>query len=93
VIDLDPCRPSGIPSTDVELASAIERRTAVATFLGEMGFPEPVVAMSGNGGHLLYAVDLPNDETVRDLYIACLAALAARFSGFVLRRRAHPPGP
>jgi hypothetical protein len=46
----------------------------------EQGWPLPVLADSGNGGHLLYRIDLSNDESSRDVLARCLAALALRFS-------------
>ncbi len=42
------------------------------------GFGDPVVADSGNGGHLLYRVDLPNDQRVTDLFQRMLRGIAAR---------------
>ena len=41
--------------------------------------PHPVVADSGNGGHLLYLVSLPNDDASTKLVKTVLEALAARF--------------
>jgi len=79
-LDFDPCRPAGISATDAEVAAAIERRNEAVAFLTELGFPEPVTAMSGNGGHALYAVDLPNDEPTRLRIERALKAVAARFT-------------
>ncbi len=42
------------------------------------GFPDPVVADSGNGAHLLYRMDLPNDSCATDLVKGILAGVAAR---------------
>nr|VFJ48120.1 MAG: hypothetical protein BECKFM1743A_GA0114220_1005515 [Candidatus Kentron sp. FM]VFJ48795.1 MAG: hypothetical protein BECKFM1743C_GA0114222_1006315 [Candidatus Kentron sp. FM]VFK20793.1 MAG: hypothetical protein BECKFM1743B_GA0114221_107312 [Candidatus Kentron sp. FM] len=42
-------------------------------------WPEPLVAESGNGCHLLYPFDLPNDAESRDLVKGALAGLAQRF--------------
>ena len=58
-IDLDPIRPSGISSSDEEHDLALARGQEVASYLSSQGWPAPVVADSGNGGHLLYRVDLP----------------------------------
>ena len=50
LIDVDPERPSGISSTNEELASAIHLAAHVRDWFTErMGWPEPVEAMSGNG--------------------------------------------
>jgi hypothetical protein len=76
-IDLDPVRPRGISSTEEEHAWAIERATQVRNALSAEGWPDPIVGDSGNGGHLLYRVDLPaNDE---EFVKRCLQALALRF--------------
>ncbi len=79
-IDFDPVRPSGVSATDEEHAAALERAEAVAAWLTERGFPEPVMADSGNGAHLLYAVDLPNDGEATRLVKTCLTVLDALFS-------------
>src|SRR6185312_8998085 len=55
------------------------RGRAIYTYLSEREWPKPAVAHSGNGVHLLYRVDLPNDEESRDLIKHGLEALAARF--------------
>jgi hypothetical protein len=80
LIDQDAIRPAGISATDTEHAAAIERTHAIGGFLAEAGWPEPVVADSGNGGHLLYRIDLPNDDASKALLERCLKALDLRFS-------------
>ena len=80
-VDIDPVRPSGVSSTGEEHETAIGRARMVAGFLGsECGWPEPVLADSGNGAHLLCRIDLPNDEASKDLVRQCLEVLAARFN-------------
>jgi hypothetical protein len=79
-VDLDPVRPSGVSSTEEEHKAAIDRAERVAAWLSDMGFPEPIRADSGNGAHLLYRVDLPNDEATGELVKKCLATLDALFS-------------
>jgi hypothetical protein len=61
-LDLDAVRPSGISSTDEELAQVKRSADEIAAFLRSRGWPEPVVVASGNGAYLLYRVDLPNDD-------------------------------
>src|SRR5262249_38298616 len=61
-LDFDPARPSRTSSTDVEHQTALDRATAVRRWLHGIGWPEPILADSGNGGHLLYRIDLPNDS-------------------------------
>jgi hypothetical protein len=77
-IDCDPVRPSGISSRDAEHAAAIERAQAIDLYLHDRGWPDPVVADSGNGAHMLYRVDLPADDA--GLVQRCLTALAAEFN-------------
>jgi hypothetical protein len=79
-IDIDPLRPSGVSSTDQEHAFALEKADEIATWLASLGFPDPVRADSGNGAHLLYRIDLPNDESATALVKRCLATLDALFS-------------
>ena|SRR5215212_1017798 len=78
-LDLDPARPSGVSATDAEKRAAKERALQLWDFLSERGWPEPVVADSGNGYHLLYQVDLPNDPESLELVKGILQSLAFRF--------------
>ena len=77
LIDCDPQRPSGISASDEEKELSYQRILGVEAFLEEQGWPEPVLADSGNGFHLLYRIDLPADS---DQVEKCLEALAHRFS-------------
>ena len=43
------------------------------------GWPEPILADSGNGAHLLYPIDLPNDQDAANVLRDCLRALVFRF--------------
>lgn len=62
LVDVDPVRPTGISSTDVEHEAAIALTRRIRDELAAAGWPTPILADSGNGGHLLYAVDLPVDD-------------------------------
>lgn len=77
LVDVDPVRPSGVSATDAELTMSAERAEAIYTYLAEEGWPDPIRAMSGNGHHLLYRIDLPADDD--GLVKRSLAALAERF--------------
>ncbi|TAJ43872.1 hypothetical protein [Methanofollis fontis] len=77
-IDLDPVRPSGVSSTDAEHEAALAKADEIALWLSEQGFPAPIRADSGNGAHLLYAVDLANDDG--GLVKGVLTTLDALFS-------------
>ncbi|MCX6697158.1 MAG: hypothetical protein NTV84_06300, partial [Methanoregula sp.] len=57
----------------------------VSFFLSGKGFPAPIIADSGNGAHLLYAINLPNDDTNRELVKRCLDALAFRFDDAIAK--------
>lgn len=78
-IDLDPVRTAGISSSNKELQYAEKLSGKVAEFMRERGFSEPVRALSGNGYHLLYRVDIPNDEVGRQLMEQCLKVLSMLF--------------
>ncbi len=78
-VDLDPVRPTGISSSDAQLKCAEELRNKVYEYLQGLGFPEPIRAMSGNGYHLLYRIDIPNDEGGRTLVSKCLKNLSSLF--------------
>ena len=61
-VDIDATRPSGISSTDVEHDAAIDKARQIRAALAERGWPQPILADSGNGAHLLYRVHLPSDD-------------------------------
>jgi hypothetical protein len=79
-IDLDPKRPSGVSSTDAEHAAALTRAYEIRSVLQAEGWPDPILADSGNGAHLLYRVDLPNDSAATTLIRRILQALDLRFT-------------
>jgi hypothetical protein len=83
-LDFDPVRPADISSTDAEHEAALQRAAACSDSLQARGWPAPVAADSGNGGHLLCAIDLPNDAASRALLQRCLEALAMYFSDSVV---------
>ena len=77
LIDLDAKRPSGIASTDREHVAAFYKATTVREALRALGWPEPLLADSGNGCHLVYKIDLPADDG--GLVERVLAGLAAKY--------------
>ena len=79
LVDLDPVRRTGISSTDAELRMAYERGEQITKYLREIGFPAPIFACSGNGVHLLYAINLANTDENKALVQNCLKALAFLF--------------
>jgi P4 family phage/plasmid primase-like protien len=78
LIDCDPKRPAGISASDDEKELAHQKAQEVYKALKADGWPEPLVADSGNGFHLMYRIDLPADDG--GLVKRCLAALDDRFS-------------
>lgn len=80
LVDVDPVRPADISSSDEEHAGSRARAEEIRAALLAQGWPEPVLADSGNGTHLLWRVDLPNDDASRDLLQKVLEALDARWS-------------
>src|SRR5262249_12250235 len=79
-LDFDPIKPAGVSSTDAEKAAAKTTAVACLKFLKEQGWPHPIIADSGNGYHVLFAIDLPNDEPSKALLKKVFESLAARFN-------------
>ena len=79
-VDLDPVRATGISSSDKELACAELLSEKVAQELSGRGFKAPVKALSGNGYHLLYRIDVMNDADGRMLIERCLKVLSEMFN-------------
>ena len=79
-IDVDPVRPSGVSSSEDEHENALAKAEVIREYLTELGWPEPISADSGNGAHLLYHLDLPNDPESRDLIKDALNTLSVIFS-------------
>ena len=78
LIDFDPHsseRGADDSATEEEKEVARTRMETVREHLREIGFADPVVADSGNGWHLLYRIDLLNDDESRDLVKQFLRAL------------------
>jgi putative DNA primase/helicase len=79
LLDFDPVRPKDTSATDAQLEAAKAKARACYLALRTEGWPDPLVAESGNGVHLIYPLDLPNDNASRDLVKGALSTLAARF--------------
>lgn len=62
LIDIDPIRTSGISSTDKEKRAAAGLIKKICKDLMHEGFPQPIVADSGNGYHMLLKVELENTK-------------------------------
>src|SRR5262249_7321365 len=83
-IDFGQTRPSGISSIDDEHQAALDRARECREFLRGKGWPDPILADSGNGAHLLYKIDLPNEDASTKLIQRILEVLAARFGDNVV---------
>lgn len=77
LIDIDPCRVGNISSTAEEKAKARTKAQTIKSFLQSRNWPDPILADSGNGYHLLHRIEMPANEE-RPVK-AILQALAARF--------------
>lgn len=82
-IDCDPVRPPGLTghsASDAEHDAALVKAEEIKEWLmKEQGFPDMFMADSGNGGHLVVPVDLPNDKPTAEMLRGFLKGLAERF--------------
>ena len=78
-IDLDPVRPAGISSSDDEHEAALHRARKIADDMQDE-WGRPIIGDSGNGAHLLYRIDLPNDQEALGFVSGALAELDRRYS-------------
>jgi P4 family phage/plasmid primase-like protien len=84
-IDFDPVRPTDISSSEEEHAASLKRATEVRAALHDLGWPDPIYADSGNGAHLIYAIDLPNSPEATETIELTLKALDLLFSDNVVK--------
>lgn len=80
LVDIDPTRPTGISSTDTELDYALQIAEKIKAQQVVAGWPQPVMALSGNGIHLLWKVELANTESNRNLVSSLLKSISEKFS-------------
>lgn len=80
LVDIDPKRSSDTNATDSEKLAARKVMANVGIFLRDQGFESPVVADSGNGWHLYYAVKLANTDDNTQLVRDFLQVLDMLFS-------------
>lgn len=79
-IDIDPDRVSKVSSTDAQLETAKGVAKKVYDFMAKIGFEKPVVAMSGNGYHLLYKINLAFTKEREKLIEDCMKVLDMYFT-------------
>jgi hypothetical protein len=81
LVDVDAQRASGTNSTQREHDGALKLAVTIRESLSGLGWPEPVLADSGNGAHLLYRLpDLANTAESKALVNGVLAGLDSEFS-------------
>lgn len=78
VVDIDPNRePKEQPSSEEEKLAAWESIEIIKRYCMVRGMPEPIVADSGNGYHLLWKCEIPVESTVHK---RMLIELASKFN-------------
>jgi len=77
LIDVDAERLPDTNAANAELALALALVEQIKAYLQTCGWTDPVEAVSGNGAHLLYPIDLPNDAEARALVEGVLTYLAS----------------
>ena len=80
MVDLDPKRPSKVSSSEEELTLAKNLGNKIFKYMQGLGFETPLMAMSGNGVHLMYRVNLKNTKEHQNLMKQSLKALDLLFS-------------
>lgn len=82
-IDVDTLRADGMehqPSTKEEKQASREVWKSVIAFFDSKEWPQPLLADSGNGYHVLFRTNLPNSQNSIDMSVDCLSVLATRFN-------------
>jgi hypothetical protein len=85
LIDLDRAGSCKDPATDDEIKEAAKVADGIAEWFQRFGDAETFRVMSGNGIHLYYALDLPNDGDSEILCQTLLRALAGKFDTDVIK--------
>ena len=80
LIDLDRAGAAKVSATDAEIRDASEVADRITIYLRDFHGAEPIRVMSGNGIHLYFPLDLPNDEPSKDLCQLFLRALGHHFN-------------
>ena len=81
LVDVDPVKSAEgeCSATREEAEACLKKAKAIRTWLTDaLHFPDPLVAFSGNGIHLLYRMNLPVTQA-HDAYKLALKALAQKF--------------
>jgi len=78
-IDRDKTLEPNACATDAEKEQVCGLGRTVVDYVRALGWPDPIIADSGNGMHLFWRVNLPNDDATNELFKCSLAALNLRF--------------
>jgi len=86
LIDIDRVSTSKQPATDIEIEEANQLAETVMSYLAELGWPEPIRVMSGNGHHLYYVIpEIENNLESKQCVRTLLKNLAARFDNATVK--------
>ena len=78
-LDIDPDHPAGTSASNAEKAIAWDQAQEVQRYMDECGFEVPEVVDSGNGFHLKYRIDFPNDDNGRTIVSNLVDSLREQF--------------
>src|SRR5262249_5880374 len=78
-LDCDPKRPADSNATEAEHRAALDAAGAIQGWLAGRGWPDPVCVDTGNGAALYYRVNPANDQRARELVVAVVQAVKAKF--------------
>lgn len=78
LVDIDPVRPTDTSATREESNEAWNVAMVCYQVLHDAGIRAPLIGFSGNGWHLNYPIDMPNDDASRILIQSLLSGLNNR---------------
>ncbi|MBD8052037.1 hypothetical protein [Limnohabitans radicicola] len=82
LIDIDRDQGKEHPASDAQIQAAWVLADQINRYFNDLGWPNPVRVMSGNGYHLVYPLDdLPNTDEVTHAVRELLRNLKEKFSG------------
>lgn len=78
LVDIDPVRPADTSATKEESNEAWKVAMVCYQVLHDAGIRAPIIGFSGNGWHLNYPIEMPNDDASRILIQSLLSGLNYR---------------